>query len=195
LKILIAEDDATSRLVMEAVLRKAGHEVVATENGRQAWDVWRAGCCPVLLTDWQMPELDGLQLCRAIRQRGGTGYTYVILLTAHGGKANYLEAMDAGVDDFLTKPPDADEIVVRLRVAERILGLRQHVKRLEGILAICSYCKKIRDEHSSWGQMESYVTKHSEAQFSHGICPECLAKVLRESGLAPRAQPSDSPDR
>jgi len=184
LKILIAEDDATSRLVLEATLQRAGHEVVATENGRQAWDVWRNEFCPVLISDWQMPELDGLQLCQAIRQIGGTSYTYVILLTAHGGKASYLEAMDAGADDFLTKPPDAEEIVARLRVAERVLGLRQHVKRMEGILSVCSYCRKIRD-HSQWRQMESYVAKHSEAQFSHGICPECLAKVREESGLKP----------
>ncbi len=183
MRILIAEDDATSRLVLEATLQKAGHEVVATENGRHALDAWRDQFCPVLISDLQMPELDGLQLCRAIRQTGGVSYTYVILLTAHGGKANYLEAMDAGVDDFLTKPPDEDELVARLHVAERILGVRQHVKRLEGILSVCAYCKKVEDD-SRWRQMESYVTEHSEAQFSHGICPECLDRMMKDSGLS-----------
>jgi CheY-like chemotaxis protein len=182
-KILIAEDDTASRLVLEATLQKAGHEVVATANGRQAWDAWRADFYPVLVSDWQMPELDGLQVCRAIRQAGGSSYTYIVLLTSHGGKTNYLEAMDAGADDFLTKPADEDELAARLQVAGRILGLRRHVKRLEGILSICAYCRKIRDQ-SEWSQIESYVTQHSEAQFSHGICPECLAKVRKESGLA-----------
>lgn len=181
MKILIAEDDATSRMVLEATIKKAGHEVVAAPNGRRAWEAWRDQGYPVLIADWQMPELDGLGLCRLIRETGGATYTYVILLTAHGGRANYLEAMDAGVDDFLTKPMDEEELVARLRVAERILGLRQHVKRLEGILSICSYCKKIQDG-SQWGQMESYVTKHSEAQFSHGICPACLDKMMKEMG-------------
>jgi len=182
-KILIAEDDLTSRLVLAATLQKAGHEVVATEDGRRAWSAWCEQFFPVLISDWQMPGLDGLDLCRSIRETGGAGYTYVILLTSHGGKANHREAMNAGVDDFLTKPPDEEELVARLHVAERILGLRQHVKRLEGILSICSYCKKIRDE-SRWSQMENYVTRHSEAQFSHGICPECLAKVREDAGLS-----------
>ncbi len=194
MKILIAEDDATSRLVLEATLQKAGHEVVATENGRHAWNACRDQFYPVLISDWKMPDLDGLQLCRAIRQAGGPSYTYIVLLTSHGGKTNYLEAMDAGADDFLTKPADEEELVAKLHVAERILGLRQHVKRLEGILSICAYCKKIRDD-SRWSQMERYVTQHSEAQFSHGICPECLAKVLEDSWLEPRAPQSGRQDR
>jgi len=181
MKILIAEDDATSRLVLEAILKKAGHEVVVTADGLRALETWRDQGYPVLIADWQMPGLDGLGLCRSIRQTGGATYTYVILLTAHGGRANYLEAMAAGVDDFLTKPTDEEELVARLHVAERILGLRQHVKRLEGILSICAYCKKIQDG-GQWDQMESYVTEHSEAQFSHGICPACLDKVMKEMG-------------
>ncbi len=183
MKILIAEDDATSRLVLEATLRKAGHEVVAAENGLHAWTAWREAFCPVLISDWQMPDLDGLELCRVIRRTGNANYTYIILLTAHGGKTNYLEAMTAGADDFLTKPLDVEQLLAKLHVAERILGLRQHVKRLEGILSICAYCKKIRDDNR-WRQMESYVTQHSEAQFSHGICPDCFTKVKMEAGLS-----------
>jgi DNA-binding response OmpR family regulator len=182
-KVLIAEDDTASRLVLKAILQKAGHEVLVAEDGQSAWNAWRSEFCPVVISDWQMPRLDGLGLCRSIRQTGGESYTYIILLTSHGGKANYLEAMNAGVDDFLTKPADEEELVARLHVTERILGLRQHVKRLEGILSICAYCKKIRDQSRQWNQMESYVSEHSEAQFSHGICPECLDKVKKDSGL------------
>lgn len=183
MKILIAEDDATSRLVLQATLQKAGHQVVAADNGMRAFAAWREAYCPVLISDWQMPDLDGLELCGAIRRMGNAHYTYIILLTAHGGKTNYLEAMTAGADDFLTKPLDVEQLLAKLHVAERILGLRQHVKRLEGILSICSYCKKIRDD-SRWRQMESYVSQHSDAQFSHGICPDCFAKVKKEAGLS-----------
>jgi phosphoserine phosphatase RsbU/P len=185
MRILIAEDDATSRLILTARLQQAGHEVVAVENGARAWTAWREQLCPVLITDWLMPEMDGFDLCLRIRNTAGASYTYIIVLTAHGGKTNCLEAMDAGADDFMAKPPDQEELLARLRVAERILSLREHVKRLEGVLPICSYCKKIRDEHGRWDQLETYVTEHSEAWFSHGICPECLARVTKESRLEP----------
>jgi phosphoserine phosphatase RsbU/P len=182
MRILIAEDDATSRLILKAKLQKAGHDVVVAENGVQAWTTWRDEFCPVLITDWLMPEMDGFDLCRKIRKAPGASYTYIIVLTAHGGKANCLEAMDAGADDFMEKPPDQDELLARLRVAERILSLREHVKRLEGVLPICSYCKRIRDERGRWDELEEYLTERSEAWFSHGICPECLAKAMKESG-------------
>lgn len=183
MRILIAEDDTSSRLVLEAILRKAGHDVVAAEDGLSAWQASREEPFPVLVSDWRMPQMDGLALSRAIRQVGGSNYTYIILLTAHGGKANYLEAMNAGVDDFLAKPVDEEALLARLHVAERILGLRRHVKRLEGILSVCGYCKKIRDA-SEWRQMECYMSDHSEATFSHGICPDCLARVTEEVRLA-----------
>jgi PleD family two-component response regulator len=98
------------------------------------------------------------------------------LLTILGGKTNYLEAMNAGADDFITKPFDSEQLAARLHVAERILGLRKHVTQLEGLLPICACCKKIRDEQSHWQQIETYVEQHSQARFSHSICPECAEK-------------------
>ncbi|MBI4641265.1 MAG: response regulator, partial [Candidatus Tectomicrobia bacterium] len=77
-------------------------------------------------------------------------------------------------DDFITKPFDEDQLAARLRVAERILGLQEEVKQLEGLLPICSYCKKIRDESDTWVQIEHYIATRTDAFFSHGICPECL---------------------
>lgn len=181
MKILIAEDDSTSRLVLQVMLQKAGHEVIISVDGERAWKAWQDNFCPVVISDWFMPGLSGLELCRKIRNTPEVGYTYIILLTAYGGKSNYLEAMEAGVDDFVTKPADKEQLVARLHVAERILGLRHEVKRLEGLLPICACCKKIRDQDNQWKQLESYISQHSEATFSHGYCPECHEKALREA--------------
>ena len=125
MKILIAEDDAVSRLVLTATLKKLGCEVVATASGTEAWDTFQQEHFPLLISDWMMPDMDGLELCQKIRAERGMQYTYIILLTARGGKTNYLDAMDAGADDFVTKPFDEDQLAARLRVAQRILALHE----------------------------------------------------------------------
>ena len=131
MKILIAEDDAASRTILSQILKQLGHEVIVTVDGEQAWGIFLAQDVPLLISDWMMPGLDGLELCRRIRADGRAAYTYIILLTVLGGKANYLEAMKAGADDFINKPFDADQLQARLRVAERILGLQRDLTRLE----------------------------------------------------------------
>lgn len=123
MKILIAEDDTSSRLIYSAILRKLGHTVTAVENGQQALEAWKNGDYTLVISDWAMPDMDGLQLCKSIRAEPSRQYTYFILLTGKEGKGSYLEGMDAGADDFLSKPLDEVQLVVRLRVAERILEL------------------------------------------------------------------------
>ncbi|MBM3841353.1 MAG: response regulator, partial [Verrucomicrobia bacterium] len=121
MRILIAEDDTTSRLLLEATLQKLGHEVAAASNGQEAWEAFQRDYFPVVISDWMMPELDGPTLCRAIRRVHRDNYTMILVLTSLGGRTNYLQAMDAGADDFITKPIDEDQLAARLRVAERIL--------------------------------------------------------------------------
>lgn len=176
MKILFAEDDAVSRATLSAVLRAAGHEMTVAENGQDALDAWLLTEHRVVISDWMMPGLDGLELCRRIRARRGDRYTYFIMLTGKIGKENYLTAMQAGTDDFLTKPVDPDELNARLQVAERILGLHEEVHALEGLLPICSYCKRIRNERDEWSALEGYIEKRSHAEFTHGICPDCYAR-------------------
>lgn len=180
MNILIAEDDPSSSLILEATLTMMGHALTVTENGAQAWEHLQRTHFDVLISDWMMPEMDGLELCRRLRARPTDQYTNVILLTSLGGKANYLEAMNAGADDFITKPFEEDQLAARLVVAERQLGLRRQMLQLEGLLPICAYCKRIRDEVDKWKSVESYVAGHSGAKFSHGICPECSEKWLKE---------------
>jgi len=132
LKILIAEDENISRKVLEASLKKRGHEVIAVENGLKAWETFQKEYFPVLISDWLMPEMDGLELCRRIRAAERPSYSYVILVSALQGKSSYLQGMAAGADDFISKPFDPEELKARLIVAERIIGIQDHVKRLFG---------------------------------------------------------------
>lgn len=128
MKTLIADDDDIIRLLLNAVLTNLGHEVHEANNGREAWDAWRDGQFPLVISDWMMPGLDGLEFCRRIRATRGAEYTYIILLTSLSGKTNYLEAMNAGADDFITKPFEKDEFAARVRVAERLLGLHEKLR-------------------------------------------------------------------
>src|SRR5215510_12970485 len=179
MRILIVEDDLDAREMLRVLLGLDGHEVVSAVDGQQGWDKFRSENFSVVISDWLMPEADGLELCRRIRSSETTRYCYVILLTALQGKSNYLEAMRAGVDDFVLKPYDPDELRARLMVAERILGLQHRVNRLEGILPTCMYCKRIRDERDAWIHIEQYISQRTEASFSHGVCPECYHSVVR----------------
>jgi sigma-B regulation protein RsbU (phosphoserine phosphatase) len=179
MRILVVEDDFDARDILQVMLGLEGHDVVTARNGGEAWDTFRCDHFSVVISDWLMPDTDGLELCRRIRAYETSRYTYVILLTALQGKSNYLEAMHAGADDFVSKPYDPDELRARLLVAERIVNLQDHVKRLEGVLPTCMYCKRIRDERSQWVHIEQYISQRTEASFSHGVCPECYHQVVR----------------
>ena len=120
--------------------------------------------------------MDGPELCRKIRSVKRSDYPYVILLTAKTGKENFLEGMQAGADDYLTKPFDADELKVRLKVAERILSLQADVETLRRFLPICAWCNKVRNDKELWQTAEEYLKSHTGVDFSHSICPECAEK-------------------
>ncbi len=172
MKVLIAEDDAVSSYVLAARVRKMGHEVLTAAEGAAAWEIYQREHPRLVITDWMMPGMDGLELCRRIRSVQGT-YTFVILLTALSGKEKYFEGMEAGADDFVTKPLDPDGLQARLRVAERVVSLQHDVNQLEGLLPICSYCKRIRDAGNEWHPLESYVGEKTETTFEQTLCPDC----------------------
>jgi DNA-binding response OmpR family regulator len=177
--ILIAEDEGVSRVVLGTKLRELGHEVLEARDGTEAWNVFQEEHPRIIITDWMMPGLDGGELCQRVRAGVDQPYTYIIVLTSLSGKGSFLEAMDAGADDFLTKPVDMDELTARLRVAERVLALQTEVKLMQRLLPICMYCGKIRDKEAdwqdqgSWQDLESYVAEKTDVQFSHGVCKEC----------------------
>jgi len=190
MKILIAEDERISRRILGKTLAKAGHQVIAVEDGIKALDLLKKEPPDMLITDWMMPNLDGLELCRRVRSFDLPGYVYIILWTALTQKENIINGLDAGADDYITKPFDKTELLARVRAGERIVNLESslrqknkklkealdQVNQLEGLLPICMFCKKIRDDGDYWQQVEDYIGEHSEADFSHGICPECWEK-------------------
>jgi len=183
MKILVAEDDLVSRNLLKKTLKQFGHEVTAYNNGAEAWEDYNSNPYRVIVSDWLMPELDGLDFCRRVRERLSTEYTYFILLTANVQQGNdtFIEAMNAGIDDFMTKPLDRDLIWMRLKVAERILRYTTEISNLESMLPICSYCKKVRDDNNYWQQVETYLSNRTGTTFSHSICPSCYEqKVLPE---------------
>lgn len=179
MKILAVEDDPVARAVLRQGLRRLGHEVVEAGDGREAWEVLQKTAVRVIVSDWIMPCSDGLDLCRQVRGRVGGEYVYFILLTSTDAtEENQRAAGDAGVDDFLTKPLDLLQLWTRLRVAERILHYTRQVRQLEELLPICTYCKKIRDDHNYWQQIEGYINERTGSEFSHSVCPDCYKKII-----------------
>jgi len=179
LKILAVEDDLLARKVLVQALHRLGYEVAEATDGIEALRVLEREPCRVVVSDWLMPEMDGLEFCRQLRGRVGAEYTYFILLTSRtADHANQREAIEAGVDDFLSKPLDLQELWMRLRVAERILKFTTQVQQLEAFLPICSYCKKVRDDHNYWTQIEAYINQRTGSEFSHSICPDCYNRII-----------------
>ena len=178
-KVLAVEDDAVARRVLCQALSKLGHEVVSASNGEEAWRKLEEEPIRLVVSDWRMPDVDGLELCRRIRERPREDYVYFVLLTGvDATEENQREAADAGVDDFLTKPLKFNELWMRLRVAARILGYTRQVRQLEELMPICSYCKKIRDDKNYWQQIEGYINERTGSEFSHSVCPDCYQRVV-----------------
>jgi len=194
MEVLIADDDVICRRMLQVCLTQWGFESVVATDGAEAWRILEGRDPPRLaILDWMMPVMDGVELCRKVRQAHRARPAYLILLTARGGNESVVRGLVAGADDYVTKPFSRDELHARLRVGVRVVELQTSladrvseleralasVKVLQGLLPICSYCKKIRNDKNYWQQVESYITEHSEVQFSHGICPACYEKLVK----------------
>ncbi len=193
MKILIAEDDPASRRLLETILRNAGHEVLGFPDGQAAWEHYQIDPVSYVISDWMMPVMDGIELCRRIRAHSTHAYTYFIVVTAKSGRENYHAAMEQGVDDFLAKPLDATELFLRLRVAERIISFESQLRELKAMMPICMMCKKIRDDAGYWQQVEQYLHEHEGMDFTHGICPTCYERMLHEDAALAAAAAQNPP--
>lgn len=196
MRILIADDDAVTARRLQVLAEAWGYEPIVTSDGPSTLRLLESASAPrLMLLDWVMPGIAGLQICGTLRQRADGETFYIIMLTARRAHEDMVAGFEAGVDDFLVKPFDADELRGRLKAGARIVGLQQrlanqleqltaataNIKTLSGMLPICGYCKSIRDDSNYWHQLEEFVSSHSHAEFSHGICPTCLDKAVRES--------------
>jgi phosphoserine phosphatase RsbU/P len=194
MRILVAEDDPVSRHLLETHLKAWGHAPVTAADGTAAWEMLQGEDAPALaILDWMMPGLDGVEVCRRARGRSDARPLYIILLTARADRQDTIDGLGAGADDFVAKPFDAAELRARVSVGARVVELQvklaariadleqalARVDQLHGILPICSYCKKVRNDRDAWQQVEAYVSAHSAVRFSHGVCPECLKAVVQ----------------
>jgi DNA-binding response OmpR family regulator len=197
MKVLIAEDDAVSRRLVEVLLKGWGHEVISVEDGLAAWQALecleKENCPAIAILDWMMPKMDGIEVCQKVRDSHRASPVHIILLTARGSKEDIITGLEAGAADYLTKPVWKEELRARLGVGIRIVELQssladrihelesalKNVKQLQGLLPICCYCKKVRNDHNYWQQVDAYVSQHTEVKFSHGICPDCFEKIVK----------------
>jgi DNA-binding response OmpR family regulator len=194
MRILIAEDDPVSCQMLAYMLKQWGYEVVPTHNGAEAWRALQGPDAPALaILDWQMPELDGVEVCRRVRSQADLKHVYLLILTSMSRPDEIVAGLDAGANDYIIKPFKGPELRARLNVGARMLELQRElaqrvkeleralseVKQLRGILPICAYCKKIRDDKNYWEQVEHYFARHTDAKFSHSFCPDCYQKIIK----------------
>lgn len=203
MRILVAEDDPVTRRILETSLGKLGWDVITASDGASAWRILENldGQNPpeLVLLDWMMPGMDGIEICRKLRSTPGFELVYIILLTSRAETEDLAMGLMAGANDYITKPFHPAELESRVRGGERMVKLQTslsvrikeleealgEVKRLQGLLPICSYCKKVRNEANYWEQVESYFSSHSDLDFTHSICPSCTDKMLKELEEAP----------
>lgn len=199
IRVLIAEDDFLVSEMVQGIIEDLGYVVAGKAgDGQQAIDMTQTLRPDIILMDIEMPDINGIEAARRIRDSCPTP---VVILTAYETPALLKEASQAGVGAYLVKPPhistleramtialarfedmmelDRLNVELQLRNAELETALAK-VKLLSGLLPICASCKKIRDDEGYWQQIEVYIREHSEAQFSHGICPECMVKLYPE---------------
>jgi DNA-binding response OmpR family regulator len=188
MRILIAEDDAVSRKVLESYLKQWDYRVIATTNGTEALEKLTDNDAPHLaILDWMMPGMDGVDICRKLREREAAPFTYIIMLTARGEKDDIAAGFEAGADDFITKPFDKVELQNRIRAGERIVKLQLaleaklndlneslgKLRQLHSLLPVCPVCSKKRDDREYIDKIKKYLSTQSVEQLAGSMCPEC----------------------
>jgi phosphoserine phosphatase RsbU/P len=192
MRILVTDDSMTVREVLKLKLEEVGYEIIQAANGMEALTILQKDDPPRLaIVDWEMPVLNGVDLCERVRALKFEHYIYLIILTSRESKKDVTRGLQAGADDFIIKPPDDEELLCRVRTGERIVRLEStlatkihdleeslaNVKSLQRLLPICMQCRRVRDKDRIWRAAEDYLKRYSGAVFSHGLCEECLKNI------------------
>ncbi len=201
MQALLADDDPVSLQILEAMVRSFGFEPVLAHDGGQAWQMLSRPDGPRLaVLDWMMPEMSGVEVCRRTRREHPDEPVHLLLLTSKTSKEDRIQGLEAGANDFISKPYNPQELRARLAtgrqvwelhltLVEQIKELRQgaeHIQALRNLIPICSYCKRVQSVPEPdisavpWEAVESFVARHTGAAFSHGICPQCVGEHYPE---------------
>jgi DNA-binding response OmpR family regulator len=188
-KILIAEDEFTTRMMVQVCLENWGYRVESVTNGEEAWAKLQKPDAPhIAILDWEMPGLDGVEVCRRVKEMEVENPPYIILLTSRDSKMDIVRGFDAGADDYMTKPFNDDELRARTRVAERLVRtqsslsesvaeLRAALNQLEMLecgVEICGSCRKIHNRYDGeWYSFDDLLKNRNDPHFAIGTCPRC----------------------
>ena len=190
-RILIVDDDPINVRVLTKALQRT-YDICTATNGFDAIEQVKETSPDLLILDVMMPDLSGFDVCKIIKAEEAYADIPILFLTAMGTITSEITGLKLGGIDYLTKPVKIDLLELRVRnhielkrrndlVREQrdlLESVLARIKQLEGIIPICAYCKKIRDDQQIWHQLETYISNHSEAQFSHGMCPACAKEQM-----------------
>lgn len=190
----IDDDRITLKFVLACLGKEPAYEVIAADNGQKALETIKGDPPDILVTDWMMPDLDGLELCRLVRGLDYRNYIYIILLTARTDHEDIVKGLEAGADDYMIKPFDQGELLARVRAGARVVTAHRavmaaneelqkalaQIKTLKGLLPICMDCKKVRDDKDYWQDIQDYLSQATDTEFSHGLCPDCMQQRMAE---------------
>lgn len=191
--VLIADDDKLTLNVLNDTLTRAGYDVLTATDGEQAWKKLQQSNASLAVLDWIMPGMEGPEICQRAAREPKMANRYFILLTGKSKTEDLVAGLQSGASDYLRKPFDEAELLARVEVGVRFIELQRKlaerveemekalatVRRLEGLLPICSYCKRIRNEQDYWERVDNYISQHANVRFSHNICPECYEKHVK----------------
>jgi DNA-binding response OmpR family regulator len=201
-RILVTDDDPDLLLLYTQILGAGGYEVLEASSGAECLQAVRIHHPDIVLLDVMLPDMTGFEVCRRIKAGRQSKDALVLLISGvHVSSESQAEGLDCGAEGYVTRSISNKELLarigslVRIKRAEDALREKEEeqkslisrleqalaeIKTLEGFIPICASCKKIRDDKGYWNQLEAYLSKHTDAVFSHGLCPECLDKARAE---------------